>query len=95
MPLTFIIFQALTIFVEILDYLILARVFLSWLPFGRDNPIIRFIYALTEPILAPIRNMLQKSPLGGPGMIIDFSPIIAFFLIRLVLSIIGRLLLAG
>jgi len=90
MPL--LIFQALTIFVEILDYLILARVFLSWIPIGRDNPIIRFIYALTEPILAPIRNMLQKSPLGGPGMILDFSPIIAFFLIRLVLSLAGRIL---
>ncbi len=93
MPL--IIFQSLRIFVEILDYLILARVFLSWIPIGRDNPIIRFIYALTEPILAPIRNMLQKSPLGGPGMILDFSPIIAFFLIRLVLNIAGRILLAG
>lgn len=93
MPL--IIFQSLRIFVEILDYLILARVFLSWIPIGRDNPIIRFIYALTEPILATIRNMLQKSPLGGPGMILDFSPIIAFFLIRLVLNIAGRILLAG
>lgn len=87
-----IIIDSLTIFVEILDYLILARVFLSWIPIGRDNPIIRFIYALTEPILAPIRNMLQKSPLGGPGMIFDFSPIIAFFLIRLFLGIVVSIL---
>lgn len=88
-----IIFNALIIFVEILDYLILARVFLSWIPISRDNPIIKFIYALTEPILAPIRNMLQKSPLGGPGMILDFSPIIAFFLIRFIVSIAGHILL--
>ncbi len=92
MPL--IIFQSLSVFVEILDYLILARVFLSWIPIGRSNPIIRFVYALTEPILAPIRNMLQKSPLGGPGMILDFSPIIAFFLIRLFLGIAHSILLA-
>jgi len=88
----FIIYQALYVFVEILDYLILARVFLSWIPIGRDNPVIRFIYALTEPILAPIRNMLRKSPLGGPGMILDFSPIIAFFLIRFILNISGKIL---
>ncbi len=88
-----IIYQALYVFVEILDYLILARVFLSWIPIGRDNPVIRFIYALTEPILAPIRNMLQKSPLGGPGMILDFSPVIAFFLIRFALGIAGKILM--
>ena len=90
---TSIIFESLNVFVEILDFLILARVFLSWIPIGMNNPIIRFIYALTEPILAPIRNMLRKSPLGGPGMILDFSPIIAFFLIRAVLNIAGMILL--
>ncbi len=87
-----IIYQALFLFVTILNYLILARVFLSWLPIGRDNPVIGFIYALTEPILGPIRNMLQKSPLGGPGMILDFSPIIAFFLIDFVLNIVRKIM---
>ncbi len=90
-----IIISAIGVFIEILDYLILARVFLSWLPFGMDNPIIRFIYTLTEPILAPIRNMISKSPLGGPGMVLDFSPIIAFFLIRVVFGIIQNILLNG
>ena len=87
-----IIIDSLEIFVRILNFLILARVFLSWIPIGRDNPIIGFIYALTEPILAPIRNMLQKSPLGGPGMIFDFSPVIAFFLIDLLLGIVVSIL---
>lgn len=90
-----IIISAIGVFIEILDYLILARVFLSWLPFGMDNPIIRFIYTLTEPILAPIRNMISKSPLGGPGMVLDFSPIIAFFLIEAVFGIIKNILLNG
>ena len=67
-----IIYQALLLFVRILNYLILARVFLSWLPIGRDNPVVGFIYSLTEPILAPKINILQKSPFGGPGMILDF-----------------------
>lgn len=42
---------------------------------GQDNPFSRFIYELTEPILEPIRK------LTGGGMI-DFSPIVAYFLLR-------------
>jgi Zn-dependent protease len=64
---------------EILKWIILARVLLSWLPmFGvRIDPyhsIIRFIYRITDPILAPLQ---RYSRLG----MIDLSPLIAFFLI--------------
>jgi YggT family protein len=38
---------------------------------------------VTEPILGPVRNMVDKSPLGG-GMGLDFSPIFALILMRLV-----------
>lgn len=73
--------------VMFLRYLIFARIILSWLPVGRGGPIVSTIYNLTEPILYPIRNLIQKSPLGGPGMMLDFSPIIAFILIQVVRSI--------
>jgi len=79
-------------FSNILIFLIFVRVILSWFPEPRgDGPFRQLYYGLlnvahfmTDPITGPIRNLIQRSPLGGPGMVLDFSPIISFFLIRLV-----------
>ena len=40
------------------------------------------LYVLTEPVIAPIRSLLQRSPLGGPGMVIDFSVLIVLILLE-------------
>lgn len=76
--------EALYIFGSVLQGLIVFRALLSWLPIDRDNVIVRFLNAMTEPILGPIRNLIFKSPMGGSGMMIDFSPIIAWIVINLV-----------
>lgn len=83
----FILIMSIDYFAIFLRYLIFARIILSWLPVGRSGPIVSTIYNLSEPILFPIRSLIQKSPLGGPGMMLDFSPIIAFILIQVVRSI--------
>ncbi|HHU32930.1 MAG: YggT family protein [Zhaonellaceae bacterium] len=64
---------------EILDVLILARVLLSWITHDYSNPIVRFVYEITEPILAPIRRIMPRTALP-----IDFSPIIAILLLNLI-----------
>lgn len=58
--------------------LIFIRVILSWVPSGIHN-FRKFIYDVTEPILAPIRKIIP--PLGG---MIDLSPIIAYILLYLI-----------
>jgi YggT family protein len=59
------------------ELILLARVLLSWLPnLDRRNPIIQFIYDITEPILAPIRNALPQTAM------IDFSPLIVILIIQ-------------
>jgi YggT family protein len=72
---------------RIYSYIILARIFLSWLPVDRSNPIIKLIYQVTEPILAPFRVII---PLGGMG--IDLSPIIVYFLLNLLRTSLIRLI---
>lgn len=67
---------------RIMDFAILARVVVSWLPISQDNQIIRLIYQITEPVLAPIRNLLQRSAFGR-NMMFDFSPVIAIILVSL------------
>ena len=72
---------------RIYSYIILARIFLSWFQVDRTNPVVRIIYEITEPVLAPFRIIL---PLGGMG--IDLSPIIVFFLLNLLRSALIRLI---
>ena len=74
---------------NVLYILIIARVIFSWVnvnPYHPTwGPIYRFVYEATEPLLAPIRNLM-------PPMGLDFSPIILLLLVRLVGSFVVSLI---
>lgn len=65
------------IILTILYWLILIRALISWVNPDPYNPIVRFLYKTTEPILYPIRRLLPLDFRFG----IDISPIIAFLAI--------------
>jgi YggT family protein len=65
---------------QIISLLIFARVILSFMSVDRSQPVAKFIYDMTEPILAPIRNLLPQA-----GMF-DFSPMVAFFVIDFMIA---------
>jgi len=66
---------------------IFVRVILSWIPNARlPFGIGEFVYAVSEPILSPIRRAMPF--FGG----IDLSPLVAFFAIQIVTSVLLRLL---
>ena len=67
--------------------ILFARVILSWFPLSPDGfmaSVARVLYALTEPVLGPLRAMLPPLQAGGAG--IDLSPIIVFLVIILLLQ---------
>jgi YggT family protein len=67
---------------------LLARVLASWVPgLGPDQPLLRLLVSLTEPLLAPLRRLLP--PVGG----LDVSPVVAFLLLELVRRLIVQALL--
>lgn len=77
-------------------YILLARVLLSWIPIPYQwERIAAVIYRITEPVLSPIRSLLQRFA-GNYLAMLDFSPIVAFFLLdlvqRLVMTVIYSLL---
>jgi YggT family protein len=72
--------RIVNLFFNALYVLLFARILLSWFPAARGSLVI-LIYKITEPLLAPVRKIIQRSPLGGPGMVLDFSPIFVFLLI--------------
>ena len=73
---------------EILIIMIFIRVILSWINHNPYNPIIKFIYDITNPILIPVQNAI--SPVGG----IDISPIIIIFALQIIKRIIIKILLS-
>lgn len=81
------IYRAIYILLNFIQLAIFARVIISWIPIPKDNPIIKLIYQITEPILAPIRGMIERSSFGK-NMMFDFSPIVALLLIQVIRSII-------
>jgi YggT family protein len=63
---------------QVLDYVLFAyfwiligRVVVSWVRADYNNPIVRFLYAATEPVLERVRSRLPIAAVGG----FDLSPI--------------------
>lgn len=68
----------LRLFFNLYRLALFVRILFSWLRVSYTRSgLIRLIWKITEPVLAPLRNALP--PLAG----FDLSPIIAFFLLRL------------
>lgn len=74
----------LTILVYAFFVAILIRVLFSWIGPDMRNPLFRISYQLTEPLLAPVRNVLPQTP----G--IDLSPMIVTFLLLFLIQILQR-----
>ncbi len=56
---------------------------MSWVQIDPYSPLARTIYDLTEPVLAPVRNLLP--PASG----LDFSPIIVIILLTILSEMIA------
>lgn len=68
----------LDLLVKIYFFALLGMIVLSWLAPGASNPATYLMYQITEPLMAPFRNILPT--MGG----LDFSPILVFILINIV-----------
>ena len=66
----------------IYGYIIIARALISWINPNPYNPLIRIIYAITDPVLVPIRRLLPD--MGG----LDISPFVALVIIWFVILLI-------
>ncbi|NLP02831.1 MAG: YggT family protein [Fibrobacter sp.] len=63
---------------RIYEFIVLARVIISWVHVDPYNPVVMWIHRLTEPLLDPIRRLV---PPGRTGL--DFSPLILLLLLEL------------
>jgi YggT family protein len=84
--------QIINLLFNALYLLILARIIFSFLrvsPYHPTwGPIMRFVYDVTEPIMAPVRRIMP--PMSG----LDFSPMIVLLLAGFVRQILMQLVLS-
>lgn len=85
------IIQALYYLARLMNILILIRVVFSWVNPNPHSTLVQFIYGVTEPLLAPVRNLIYK--LGYNGMI-DFSPILTIVILNMAYELIARMVIA-
>lgn len=72
-------------------FALLGRIVLSWFPPsgpGALDTIRMALFRVTEPVLAPIRNLLPPVRLGGMGL--DLSPLIVFLIIQVLSATLPR-----
>lgn len=83
--------QTSDLFFTVLTLIILARVILSWVvSFGggnlRGNPIVIFIFQVSEPVLRPFQRLVPQM-----GMM-DFSPMVAILVLVVAQAVVGDLI---
>jgi YggT family protein len=74
---------------QALIFAIIARALLSWFNLGPQHPLVRILYDITEPILAPLRRVIPTI-----GMI-DITPIAAIILLEVVRNVLLQLVVRG
>ena len=74
--------------IQLYVLLLVVRVVMSWFPISRNGPaetVAGFLYMVTDPVLVPLRRLLPPVRMGA--MALDLSPIVAFFGLELLSSI--------
>lgn len=77
--------QVALLFTIILYGLIIAvivRSLFSWFPMSRDNEFARLLETITEPLLAPVRQLLPRTSM------IDFSGMIVIVVLYVMVSVV-------
>lgn len=59
------------------QWLIIIAVLISWVSPDPRNPIVRFLWGITEPLFRPFRRLVPPSRTGG----IDISPLFVLAII--------------
>ena len=72
----------LRLLITCIEFVMVLRALLSWFPIDEDSALLRFLYAVTEPVIYPIRALLDRL-----GWFQDFPLDISFFLTFVLLSV--------
>lgn len=76
---------------NLLQWLLVFRALVSWFPQVQQSRIGELLYAVTEPMVAPCRNLLSRFS-SLRTMPVDFSPLLAFMILLILQSFLSSLM---
>lgn len=82
--------KALDLLFKLLEGAILLDVILSWIMPGKSNALIDLLHVFTDPFMIPGRKIQEKLM---PGLMMDFSPIVAFIILDILRKVVFTVLL--
>ncbi|MBV7275025.1 YggT family protein [Clostridium thailandense] len=80
---------AFSLLFRIIEAAILVDVVLSWIMPGKRGGLIDLLHVFTDPFMMPGRKIQEKLM---PGLMIDFSPIIALLILDILRKIVFTIL---
>ena len=87
--LSFEIVRVIMFVLDIYTWVIIAAAVISWVTPNPYNPVVRLLRRLTEPVLAPVRQLLPPWKTFG----LDFSPLVVILVIQWVVPVLLRALM--
>jgi YggT family protein len=82
--------KAVNLLFRLLEYAIFIDVILSWVYRGKGNVLIDILHIFTDPFMVPARKLQQRFTSMS---MLDFSPIIAYFILTVLRNIINSILM--
>lgn len=82
--------RTINILLDILVMIIAIRAIVSWIPIPKESAFLKILYKITDPMLEPIRKLIQRSAFGQ-NMMVDFSPVILILIIYILRGILNKL----
>ncbi|MBN1623132.1 MAG: YggT family protein [Clostridia bacterium] len=73
-------------FLEVISYMLIARMLLSWFPQIRASRFYEILVQLTEPLLSPVRKLLSRTRMAT--MPFDISVIVVYLIIMILQMVI-------
>jgi len=80
----FLLLFALRFVLRLVELAVIGSVIATWLQLNRDNPIVRALAAVAEPLLTAVRPIARRIP--GP---FDWSPMIVLLGLHLARALLG------
>ncbi|MBO4220425.1 MAG: YggT family protein [Clostridia bacterium] len=82
MVFVYVVKQLVHIILIVLEFAMLARAVMSWLPVGGEGRIAEFLYMITEPVIVPARRLLSRFD-SLSGLPLDIPFFVTFVIISL------------
>ncbi len=89
MPLVvYVLAKIVFVLVSVLKLFMIIRMIVSWIMPHESNAFVNFVFYVTEPVLKPVRLIIEKIPVLR-DLPIDLSFLIAYFLLSVISGLVS------